>query len=111
MNRESQYLQQVIAYETWHINQQGDKPEDFSCNICYPVDTSRVSDEFLDLWKFWAQPRCSGSNFNRNTVEIFEQLRFCKDQQLVDLSLQLIQTIRYLAVPDFLQLVKSLKFY
>src|SRR5215475_11690292 len=111
MNRESQYLQQVITYETWHINRQGNKPEDSLCSICYPIDTLQVPSEFFDLWKYWAQPRCSNSKFNRNTVRIFEQLQFCEDQQVLDLSLQLVETIRYPAVPNFLQLIESLKFY
>ena len=95
MSEEGQYLQQVITHETWHIYQQGDKPEDLSCIDCFPVDTQQVSNEFIDFWKYWAQPRCIGSKFNGNTVRIFEQLRFCKDQQVLNLVSHLVKTIRY----------------
>ena len=52
MSEEGQYLQQVITHETWHIYQQGDKPEDLSCIDCFSVDTQQVSNEFIDFWKY-----------------------------------------------------------
>jgi hypothetical protein len=111
MSKELSYLQRVIRHEDWHINQQKSKQEDYSCNKCFPVDIQQISNEFEEFWKYWTQPRCSGSQFNSNTVETFERLQKCTDQQVEGLILYLIKTIRYSAIPNFTLLVESLQFY
>jgi hypothetical protein len=94
MNKESQYLLQIIAHETWHIEQQGEAPEDLSCITCFPVDTQQVSNEFAEFWKYFLNPRCPESKFNANSLQIFEQLRqLSKNQQVSGLILQLVQSI------------------
>ena len=50
--------------------------------------------------------------FYGKTVEFFEQLRNCiEEQQVLELITQLIRSIRYPQVPNFEQLIDSLQFY
>ena len=34
MSEEYQYLKEVLAHENWHIQQEGEKPQDLSCREC-----------------------------------------------------------------------------
>ena len=112
MSEEYQYLKEVLAHENWHIQQEGEKPQDLSCRECNPVDISQVPTEFYNLWKYWAKPRCNNSIFTANTVENFEQLRTCNNiQQAKELIRKLVKTIRYSQIPNFHQLVETLNFY
>ena len=112
MSEEYQYLKEVLAHENWHIQQEGEKPQDLSCRECNPVDISQVPTEFYNLWKYWAKPRCNNSIFTANTVENFEQLRTCDNiQQAKELIRKLVKTIRYSQIPNFHQLVETLNFY
>ena len=49
MNKELQYLQRVIRHEDWHLNQQKNKSEDYSCIQCFPVDIQQISNEFEEF--------------------------------------------------------------
>jgi len=112
MSQEYQYLKELIAHENWHILQKGEKPQDLSCRKCYPVDISQVPAEFYNFWKYWAKPRSGDSIFTAQTIEYFEQLRTCSNQQQAEnLFLQLVKTIRYPQIPNFEQLINTLHFY
>src|ERR1700722_2654621 len=112
MNREYKYLQDLIFHENWHILRNGEPLEDLSCIECHPIEILKVSDQFCEFWKYWAIPRCIGSTFTVKTVEFFEQLRNCiEEQQVLELITQLIRSIIYPQIPNFEQLIDSLQFY
>jgi hypothetical protein len=112
MSEEYQYLKGVLAHENWHIQQEGEKPQDLSCRECNPIDISQVPTEFYNLWKYWAKPRCEDSIFTAQTVENFEQLRTCNNiEQARNLIGKLVKSIRYSQVPNFHQLIETLSFY
>jgi hypothetical protein len=112
MTRVYQYLRRVITHEEWHINQEGDAPEDLSCIECYPVQPDQLHKDFTNLWKYWAIPRCPGSKITSNTLIIFHKLKeYNKELIAEDLIQQFVETLRYSQIPDFELLADSLFFY
>ncbi|EXX60232.1 hypothetical protein RirG_181820 [Rhizophagus irregularis DAOM 197198w] len=115
MNKEFQYLQQIFQHIEDHNQGKQDLIEDLSCADCYPEDQNLgllENPRFIEFWQFVISPRYPDSVFTQNTIQIFRKLQQQREsQEVYRLIQELVQTIRYIVIPAFDTLVKTIQFY